>query len=44
MVFQVTLNLDYFEPNIMLGDSADAEAERKLSLEIVQISFSSTYF
>lgn len=35
MIFQVTLNLEHFEPNIMLGDNADGESERELSLEIV---------
>ena len=35
MIFQVTLNLEYFESNIMLDDNVDGEAERVLSLEIV---------
>lgn len=35
MIFQVTLNLEYLAPNIVLGDNVDGEAERELSLEIV---------
>lgn len=35
MIFRVTRNLEYFEPNITLGDNVDSEAEMELSLEIV---------
>lgn len=44
MIFRVTLNLEYFETNVTLGGNVDGEAEMELSLEIVQIFFSSTYF
>lgn len=35
MIFQITLNLEYFETNITLGGNVDGEAEMELSLEIV---------
>lgn len=35
MIFRITLNLEYFEPNITLGHNVDSEAEMELSLEIV---------